>query len=203
MRTNSSTPQKEIATPIKRAAKETTLKITTKRITYIATLTALTLCLKMLGNLLTFGGNIKISFTYIGWALSAVILGPFGGAVVGLCTDVLGTFAVPGAGAFNPILTLGYTLYPLITGLFYKYLPLKNKNISLCIGILASTVLCTYGVCSLGLYYTYGYNATMSFWTYIISFRLWQLFSIGLSMAVLLLLTPLIKRLNITPNSKE
>ncbi len=190
--------QKEIATPNKSYAKESKLKITTRRITYIATLTAITLLLKVLGNLFIIGGSLKISFTYVGWILSAVILGPFGGAVVGFCTDVLGTFVLPVAGSINPILTLGYTLYPFIVGVFYKYLPIKNKNLSLSLGVIAATVVSTLGICSAGLYYFMGMGNSMSFITYVLTSRTLQLPTVGVNLVIVLLLYPAVKRLNIS-----
>ena len=186
--------QQEIATPTKSSAKETTKKITTKQITYVATLTAITLMLKMLGNMAIIGGSIKISFTYIGWILSAVILGPFGGAVVGFTTDVLGTFIIPSSGSVDLVLTLGYTMYPLIVGLFYKYLPIKNKNISLTLGVAVASVVCTLGICSAALYYRWGMGNSMSFITYVLVSRTWQLPTIVLNLIITMLLIPALKR---------
>ncbi len=192
--------QKEIATPDKSYAKESKLKITTKQITYIATLTAVTLLLKIIGNMLIIEGSLKISFTYIGWALAGIILGPFGGAVVGLCTDTLGMIIFPAAGGINPVLTLGYTLFPFFVGLSYKYLPIKNKNISITLGFIASTVICTLGICSAGLYFYYGYNSSMSFMTYVLTTRLLQVPMAGANLVIVLLLYPVVKRMNLINN---
>ena len=72
----------------------------TKRITYLATFTALSLVLKMLSNALSAAlpPSLKISFSYLGWYLSAAVLGPLGGGCVALVTDVLGQLVLPQGG---------------------------------------------------------------------------------------------------------
>ena len=192
--------QKEIATPAKSYAKDQKLRFTTKQITYTATLVTITIMLKMIGNVFMIGQNLKISFTYVGWILSAVILGPFGGAAVGMITDVMGMLLTPGGSSINPVLTLGYTLFPFIIGMFYKYLPIKNKNISLSIGVAVSTIICTLGICSAGLYFFFGIGNSMPFFTYILTMRMWQVPTVCVNLVIALLFLPVIKRLHIADN---
>ncbi len=203
--------QQEIASPIElnsaqkkksvkaaRKEKESKAVFTTKRITYIATLTAITLLFKIMGQLFTIAGSIRISFSYFGWILSTVILGPFGGAVVGFTTDVLGMLIVPTGGAINPLITVANTLFPLITGLCYKYLPLKNKNISLLIGVTLSMLICTMGLNSYAQYQYFAKlpdNNGISFIMYLFTIRIFQPLIVYINMILAMLFIPITKRL--------
>ena len=146
------------------------------------------------------GGSMKVGFTYIGWVMSAIILGPFGGAVVGFCTDILGTL-ISATGAINPLLTLSYTLFPLIIGLFYKYIPIKNKRISLAVGFIVATVICTLGISSAGLYFYGIYQGGLPFWAYVLTVRTSQIPIAGINLVIVLLLYPFISKIN--PNENK
>jgi ECF transporter S component (folate family) len=169
-----------------------------KRITYIATFTAITLMFKTLGNFLMIGESLRISFTYFGWILAAVALGPIGGAAVGFITDVLGTFLAATGGGINPLITLGNTLFPLIVGLCYKYIPLRNKNIPIVIGTALAVVFCTMGINSAALYYMYGYDASMPFWAYLAAFRYLQPLVVSVNLAAALAAAPFARRIKLT-----
>lgn len=205
--------QQEIAAPIElkntnenesvkavRNEKVKTAISTTKRITYIATLTAITLLFKIMGQYFTIAGSIRLSPTYFGWILSTIILGPFGGAVVGFTTDVLGAVIAPVGGAINPLITVANTLFPLFIGLCYKYLPFKNKNISLIIGTTISILICTMGLNSYAQYLFYIAKPgveLISFPVYLFTIRIFQPVIVYLNMVLAMLFLPVIKRLKL------
>lgn len=208
------TSQQEIATPdvetifapsqTKKAAGKTvsvknekTALITTKKLTLTASLVALALLFKLMGQALTIGGTFKISFTYIGWTLSAVILGPFGGAAVGAITDIMAPFILYNGFAFNPLITLGAALYPFIVGMCYRHLPFKNKSLSVVLGTALALIASTLGVTTIGIYYIGLKDYPFSFWTYLVTSRLPQLLVAGVNLVLTLVLIPVLRRIKI------
>lgn len=185
--------QKEIASPIPKTQKPK--YFTTKRITYIATLSAITLILKILGNVAILTAAFKVSFTYLGWILSGIILGPIGGLIVGGLTDVIGTFAL--GYTINPIITLSASLFPFIVGIFYHYLRINNNYIKVIIGSLISTTICTVFLTSIGIYYISLNGASFSFWQFLILQRLPQIAVAVLNITLACLMIPFLKRLKI------
>lgn len=169
----------------------------TKKLTYIATLVAITLLFKVLGNLVPIGDSFKISFIYFGWIISGAVLGPLGGGAVGLITDILGTIIAPMGSSINLAITLGNTLFPFLVGLCYKYIPLKHKFFSLLIGSLAGLIVCTMGINSLGLYFWFGYNKSISFPLYLFTLRVFQPIIVGINFAIAAIFMPIIIRLKI------
>lgn len=126
----------------------------TKRLTYTAALTALALIFKLVSQM--WGGalqlfNLKLSFTYVAWMLSGIILGPLEGMLVGFLSDVIGTFLLPTTGGINPIITLSDTLFPMFIGLAVKFIPSKNLYLKTAIGTLVSLFACTLGLTTLAL----------------------------------------------------
>ena len=147
--------QQEIATPNDcNSLKKKPALSYTRGLTYTAALTALALILKLVGQI--WGGalmlfNLKLSFIYIAWILSAVILGPLGGMAVGFLSDVLGTFLLPTTGGILPLLVISNTLFPLFIGIAVKYIPIKNLFLKIVIGTVVSMLVCTLGITTLGL----------------------------------------------------
>ena len=68
-------------------------------------------------------GSLGLSFTYLFFALLAMIYGPTVGLIIGLFSDVLGYFIAPSGGAFFP----GYTLDAMIAGFTYGICFYKTK----------------------------------------------------------------------------
>ena len=167
----------------------------TKKITYLATFTALSLVLKMISNALSAAlpPSLKISFSYLGWYLSAAVLGPLGGGCVALVTDVLGQIVMPQGGAVNPLIAAGNFSSALVFGLMYKYLPVKSDPLRAVVGVIAATVVGTLGINSLGLYLYY--YSSMPYLSYMLTFRLPQLIPVLVNTVLFCLLIPLCKRL--------
>jgi ECF transporter S component (folate family) len=171
-------------------------RITTKRLTYIATFTALCIVLKSAANYLTFlGPNLKPTLTYTGWMLSGIILGPLAGAVAGFASDTVGMFIASTGAPFNPFITLGNTLFPLIVGLVYRYLPIKHKNVSLCLGATVAMFVCTLGINSAAIYYaSRELSSSMSYATFLLTARLVQPIFVFLNVVITAALLPALKR---------
>lgn len=117
---------------------------TTKRITYLATLVAAALTLKIAGQALTFG-SLKLTLTYIPWIIAAIVMGPLGGAVVAFSTDLLGTFILPTSGLPFPLVLLSNALFGFIMGLAFK-IPKLDNRLKLVIGTALVLVCCTMGL---------------------------------------------------------
>lgn len=167
----------------------------TKRITYLATFTALSLVLKMLSNALSAAlpPSLKISFSYLGWYLSAAVLGPLGGGCVALVTDVLGQLVLPQGGSVNPLIALGNFSSALVFGLIFKYTPVKSDSLRSVIAVSASAIVGTLGINSLGLYLYY--YSSMPYLAYMLTFRLPQLIPVLVNTVIFCLLLPMCKRL--------
>ncbi len=150
--------QQEIATP-QHAKKRTP----TKTIVYVATMVAISIVLKAITNSVSAAVPpwMKISFAYLGWYLSAAILGPWLGGAVACISDLLGQWLIPTGGAPNPVLVAGNGLSAIIFGCVFKYVRIKKlpffweKVVLSIIGATASALVCTLGINTLGLWLYY------------------------------------------------
>ena len=68
-------------------------------------------------------GNLGIGFTYLFFAITAMIYGPVYGVVVGVFSDVIGFLLFPSEGFFH----LGYTLQAALTGFIYGLCLYRTK----------------------------------------------------------------------------
>ena len=163
----------------------------TKRLTLLATFTAIAIVLKYVSNFVPLL-TTKLSFIYVAWILAAVILGPVDGLVVGLVSDLLGMILMPTGNGINPINTLSNALFPFIVGLAVRFLPLKNDIAKVCIGTVISMLCCTLGLSTLGLSITYGtpyFALLLTRWT--------QLIVVAINLATVCLLLPLMKKIKL------
>lgn len=145
----------------------------TRRLTYMAAMTAISLLLKLVSNALSvlMPPTMKISLSYLGWYASAAVVGPLGGGVVAALTDVLGQFVF--GSTPNPLLTAGNFLATVVFGVLLRKLPIKNIALRTTIAVTASLLVGTLGLNSLGLYLMY-YKG-MNYLVYIAAYRLVQL----------------------------
>ncbi len=198
--------QQEIATPKvceianREIAQQTSCKEThktisaTRRITYLATLTALSLLLKLISNAASeaLPPTFKLSLSYLGWYLSAAIMGPFGGGVVAVVTDILGQF-IFGSTPY-PLLVLGNFLASVAFGIIFRYLPVKNVALRATIGVTVSILFGTLGFNTLGLYFVYAQGT--NYFVYLLT-RFAQVPMAYLNMVLLMLLMPTCKKLRL------
>lgn len=164
---------------------------TTKRITYLATLVAAALALKLAGQALTFG-SLKITLTYIPWIIAGIVMGPLGGATVAFATDLVGTLILPSAlGLPMPLISLSNALFGFIMGLAFK-IPKLDDRIKLVIGTVLVLSCCTLGLTTYQLARTYG----VTYWQEFLV-RLPQAFMVVLCATATAFLFPLLKKLQL------
>ena len=82
--------QQEIATPNRKNSP-------TRIVVYIATMVAVSIVLKLVSNQLSAAlpQSLKISLAYLGWYLSAAVLGPYYGCAVACVSDLIGQWLIP------------------------------------------------------------------------------------------------------------
>ena len=166
---------------------------TTKRITYLATLVAASLILKIAGGIFKTP-TFSLSLAYIPWILSAIAMGPLGGAAVAGITDFLG--AIIQGFAPNPILTLGCVCFGLIMGFVFK-IPRLDARVKLLIGTLIVIPVCTLGINALGMTVYYASEKTVSsFFGYVV-LRLPQIPVVAVNAAATAFLFPLMRKLGL------
>ena len=91
--------------------------------------------------------NVKIGFSFLPVALAGMLYGPFGGIVVGACSDFIGATLLP-IGPYFP----GYTVTAAVTGLLYGLFFSKSTSplqITLCVvvkQIISSLLLNTFWI---------------------------------------------------------
>lgn len=208
--------QQEIATPdINRRSKVRAQSLvfgTTKWLTYTAMFTALALATKLIGQFLTLTPDFKITPVYVIWLVAAAALGPFGGGAVCFISDILGALIVP-RGAINPLLSLGCTMYGIIAGLTFKYLPIKNNAAKLLISGVVCTVLITLIFDSFAIWAWTRYYLKLiikpssplnkPFWVYVGIKRTMQLAVGAVNIAVTVAMTPLLSQLRLIPEKHK
>ena len=147
--------QQEIATPtfnIKRKVRTQSIEFgTTKWLTYTALLTALALMMKVIGQIGTLSEISKLTLIYTIWLVAAAVLGPIGGGTVCFISDILIALVFP-TGVINPFITLVCTLYGVLAGLIFKYLPAKRYAVKFTVAGLTCAVVCTFVLDSLAIW---------------------------------------------------
>lgn len=174
-------------------------KVSTRYITYAATFVALSILCKMLGNAISVSvtTNMKLTFIYVPWILSGIVLGPIGGMATAVISDVIGQITIATGGAVNPLTTLSNALFPLATSLMFRFAKKLPDWLNLFIGLFISAIVCTLGIGSYAIYTLYDYNVTMSFFTYIITFRLLQAVVVAINFVLCLVLLPVVKKMKL------
>lgn len=166
---------------------------TTKRITYLATLVAASLLLKIAGGIIKTP-TFSLSLAYIPWILSAIAMGPLGGAAVAGITDFLG--AILQGFAPNPILTVGCVAFGLIMGLVFK-IPRMDARLKLLIGTLIVIPVSTLGFNALGMTLYYASEKTVAtFFGYVV-LRLPQIPVVAVNAAATAFLFPVMRKLKL------
>lgn len=181
---------------------------TTRYLTYTATFIALSVLFKMLGNTVSsiiIIPNMRLSFVYVPWVLSGIVLGPIGGVLTALISDVLGQLTIAVGGAINPLTTLSNALFPLAPALVYRYAGrvMQADWLEILVGMIISLIVCTMGIGAYALYSYYNYGSSMSFWTYLLTIRSPQIIIIAVNYFLCLLLLPVVKKLRLSEKLKE
>lgn len=184
-----------------------TSRRTTRYLTYTATFVALSVLFKMLGNTISsivIIPNMRLSFVYVPWVLSGFVLGPVGGVITALISDILGQLTVAVGGAINPLTTLSNALFPLAPALIFKLFKGKMPDwISLLVGMVLSLIFCTMGIGAYALFSYYNYGSSMSFWTYLLTIRSPQIIIIAINYFLCLLLLPTVKKMKLSDKLQQ
>lgn len=136
-------PYEVLPQPVEKKSKRSAVffrLIATRRVTYMALLTALAVVTKMFMIELPAA---KISLFYIPCYLSGAFFGPAYGFMTGVLGDLIGYIAK--GGTPNPMITLGNGLAGFIVGVAF-YIPKLRPKIKLIIGAYASMFICTLGI---------------------------------------------------------
>ncbi len=198
--------QQEIATPNKKVAKRSI----TKTIVYLAAMCALCVILKSIGNSMSIVimPGLKLTPSYVGYMISAIVCGPFGGGLVAALSDPIGQLVMPDTrGAFNPFLLLGNGLATLAFGVIYHYvrfdkedeksakLKILYRSIRIALGGVAFALVGTMGFNSFGLW-VYWYRS-VEYFAYLLTIRSPQLLVVAINVGVVIALSPALYRLKI------
>ena len=196
--------QQEIATPKSLSANandansisQKNKQSPTKKITYLATFTALSTALKVFGNYISFIPTIKFNLHILVWYMSTVVMDPFKGGLVAGISDILGqlVFPQPGSTGFNPLITIGNICNALSFGLVFKYTPIKNEPIKAILAGIVSACVGTLGINTLATFLMQTPDKAMPYIPFLIS-RLPQLLISTTNVVLFCLLIPLCKRL--------
>ncbi len=158
--------------------------------------------MKFIGQFLTLTPDFKITLIYVVWLIAAAVLGPISGGAVCFVSDVLGSFIIP-MGPISPLNVLGNTLYGVVGGLVFKYLPTRSYVVKFIVEGVVCTVLFTCLINSLSLWYVYKWYQGMSFWKYFALKRAFQPLVAGINVIITLTLIPLLIRTKLLPDNKK
>ncbi|MGN1094478.1 MAG: folate family ECF transporter S component [Candidatus Neoclostridium sp.] len=193
--------QQEIATPNRKNSP-------TRIVVYIATMVAVSIVLKLISNQLSavLPRSLKISLAYLGWYISAAVLGPYYGCAVACVSDLIGQWLIPTGGAPNPILIAGNGLSALIFGLAFRYLCFRKlpKYVDLLlravIGAAVAALVCTLGVNTFGLWLYY-YRST-EYFAFTVS-RLLQLTSVAVNISLFAAVLPVLLNIDLVHDADK
>ncbi len=190
-----SSSQQEIATPTNSALSNSKKYFTTKKITYLATMTAITLFLKLSGGAfsLAFSESLRISFVYLAWLIAGLTLGAIGGGIVGGASDILSSLLL--GWAFNPLLTVSNIVFPMIIGAGVRYLPTKNVIVKLIISTFVACIISTLTISTVALYIMY--DIQISFFTYLLTTRTIQIAVVAVNLFICIMLLPALQQLKL------
>ena len=125
----------------KKKNKQRRRNLTVKVISLSALFAALSVISNTFAININIGGSNTISLTYTVCFFAGAILGPFLGFAVGTIGDVVGYFANPTGGVFNPIITLSTGLIGLLSGIVFWSLKKMNFKFSLVVKVIISYIL--------------------------------------------------------------
>lgn len=175
---------------------------------YIATMVAVSIVLKLVSNTLsqTLPTFLKISLAYLGWYISAAVLGPYIGCAVACISDLTGQWLIPTGGAPNPVLLVSNGLNAMIFGLIFKYVKFNKLPryadfiIRAIIGALAASLVCTFGLSTFGLWIYY--YSDSNYFAFLLT-RLPQITAVAVNILLFAGLLPILDNLGLLPGKKE
>lgn len=137
--------------------------ISTKKLVYTATLTAIAAVLNIF--VVVPAQYFAVTFVALPCFFAGVFLGPVYGFTVGLLGDLIGCIIHP-LGPYIPLIGIASGLLGFIPGIIFQYVKL-NDYIKIGLAYLLCLIICTAGVNTFALWYTYG-KVSRTFWAYLI-----------------------------------
>ena len=107
---------------------------------------------------------IRISLGNLPVILTAITLGPVAGGMVALVADLLGSLQVGYGFSISPVITLGAVLVGVLSGIIFKYVPIRKMSLKLILTVFSSHVVGSVFVKTIGLAILYVYKFDSSFW---------------------------------------
>ena len=166
------------------------MKISTKKIVYVALLAAICTVLNVYDIPLTT--DTRISLVYIPTFLAGFYFGPIAGFLVGAIGDGLGCILFP-KGAWLPLMTLSSGLMGMIPG-FIRTIKLNNKILIL-LSFCVTFIVCSVFLNTFAIWIVY-FAAKKTFWVYLVGVRLIpQSLNMLANLIITILLAPFFHRL--------
>ena len=124
----------------------------TRTLIFAALLTALSI---IFGKLLKIpiGNSLRISFESLPVLIASLMLGPFWGAGVGICADIIGCLVV--GYSINPFITLGCMTVGVLPYFFNKLFKFNTPVLRIAASVLLTHIIASMIIKSLGLYIWY------------------------------------------------
>ncbi len=138
--------------------RETSSLFETRTLVLMAALVAVQVVLSRFASITAW--NVKIGFGFVPVMLGGILLGPLGGGIIGMVSDLIGSILFP-SGAFFP----GFTLTAFLTGVIFGVFLHKKPNFSrLACAVIFNQLICSLLLNTLWISILYGssYLALMS-----------------------------------------
>ena len=110
----------------------------------------------ILGKYLAFNflQSFRISFENLTILIAGIFFGPLTGMVVGIGADFIGCILV--GYSINPVIMLGAAMIGLISGIFSRYVKIKNPALKLAVSVGGAHITGSMIIKSIGVYMYYG-----------------------------------------------
>ncbi len=114
------------------------------------------------------GGLVRITFENLPIILSGMLFGPIAGGAVGAASDLMSYLLSPQTYPPNLIVTLGAATVGILSGLISRFVVKKRGNMQIIVCTLASHVIGSMIIKSIGLFSFYGWGVLIRIPVYII-----------------------------------
>lgn len=127
-----------------------------RTLTLAAMLTAMSVVIGILcKNFLTFNIYYRITFENLPVLFGGVLFGPFVGAAVGLCADLISCLCSANP-VVNPVISVGALAVGFLSGYVSHHLTMKNENLRLALSVGVAHLIGQVGIKSIGKILWYG-----------------------------------------------
>lgn len=155
----------------------------TRRITYLALFTALTIVLAS-GKFMPVT-SLKLSFATVPSMFAGIFLGPLSGFFCGFVGDYFGAMINSGGAAYLPTIGLAAGLIGAIPGVMF-YIPKLHPYLKILLSFVLTTLICTCFINTLTLWWVFSRASGKTFWVYLGGRLPMQLINTAINMALVL-----------------